>query len=136
MPGCPAAVTDTESPSQLIPSEIHRMWTSSTPGAFGSVAIARPSCRQQRFLELERVAPQLLAGHDVQLPATAGRAHQREGVQLALAAARPADARGRDVLEDQLRTLRRRVARHELEGELQGRRHDLAQVADAHLDPR
>src|SRR4051812_5624252 len=31
MPGCPAAVTDTESPSQLIPSEIQRMSTSSTP---------------------------------------------------------------------------------------------------------
>src|SRR3954452_22235435 len=31
MPGCPAAVTDTESPSQLIPSEIQRMSSSSTP---------------------------------------------------------------------------------------------------------
>ena len=31
MPGWPAAVMLTESPSQLIPSEIQRMWTSSTP---------------------------------------------------------------------------------------------------------
>src|ERR1700754_3757940 len=31
MLGWPAAVTDTESPSQLIPSEIQRMSTSSTP---------------------------------------------------------------------------------------------------------
>src|SRR3954449_726102 len=31
MPGCPAAVIETESPSQLIPSEIQRMSTSSTP---------------------------------------------------------------------------------------------------------
>ena len=33
MLGCPAAVMDTVSPSQLIPSEIQRMWTSSTPAA-------------------------------------------------------------------------------------------------------
>ena len=40
MLGCPAAVIETESPSQLSPSEIQRMWTSSTPaGANGSVAM-------------------------------------------------------------------------------------------------
>src|SRR6476659_10052118 len=52
MLGCPAAVIETESPSQLIPSEIHRMWTSSTPGAFGSVAISHSPRRKHR-LELE-----------------------------------------------------------------------------------
>ena len=59
MPGWPAAVIDTESPSQLMPSEIQRMWTSSTPGGvFGSVAMACPSNRRQRiFLELERRPP-------------------------------------------------------------------------------
>ena len=31
MLGSVAAVMETESPSQLNPSEIHRMWTSSTP---------------------------------------------------------------------------------------------------------
>src|SRR3954452_17121864 len=39
MPGWPAAVTDTESPSQLMPSEIHRMWTSSTPAGASSTAM-------------------------------------------------------------------------------------------------
>ena len=41
MPGWPAAVIETVSPSQLIPSEIQRMWTSSTPGAIGSAVILR-----------------------------------------------------------------------------------------------
>ena len=36
MPGWPAAVIETVSPSQLMPSEIQRMWTSSTPGPIGS----------------------------------------------------------------------------------------------------
>src|SRR3954447_23151719 len=87
MPGCPAAVIDTESPSQLIPSEIHRMWTSSTAGAFGSVAMATPSCGRQwlRFvLELERVQLELLALHDLEVPAAARAAQQREPVERGL----------------------------------------------------
>ena len=35
MLGWPAAVIETESPSQLIPSEIHRMCTSWTPSGLG-----------------------------------------------------------------------------------------------------
>src|SRR3954470_8972280 len=48
MLGWPAAVTDTESPSQLIPSEIQRMSTSSTPATWRS------------FLQQQRVHEQLL----------------------------------------------------------------------------
>jgi hypothetical protein len=33
MLGCIAAVMETESPSQLMPSEVQRIWTSSTPPA-------------------------------------------------------------------------------------------------------
>src|SRR3954464_14261150 len=69
MLGWPAAVIDTESPSQLIPSEIHRMWTSSTAGAFGSVATAHPSIRQQRLFDLERVDQQLLSLEHVHVEA-------------------------------------------------------------------
>src|ERR671939_2006353 len=78
-PGWPAAVTDTESPSQLIPSEIHRMWTSSTPAACASAAIRLPSNRRQLLLQLERFHDQLLpAGHlDVEPPARL--AGEREG---------------------------------------------------------
>src|SRR3954452_24176590 len=62
MPGWPAAVIDTESPSQLIPSEIHRMWTSSTAEALGSVATSHPSSSDQRFVfDLQGVDEQLLA---------------------------------------------------------------------------
>src|SRR5919202_1802263 len=71
MAGWPAAVTATESPSQLIPSEIHRMWTSSTPGDSGGwsrpggadASITSPPLGQGRLLllELERLDEQLLA---------------------------------------------------------------------------
>src|SRR5919112_3633786 len=62
IPGWPAAVIDTLSPSQLIPSEIQRMWTSSTAGALGSVATAHPSIRDHGFfLDLQGVDEQLLA---------------------------------------------------------------------------
>ena len=67
MPGWPAAVIDTLSPSQLIPSEIQRMWTSSTPGPIGSGVISAPSVRQHRLLELERVDEQLLAAHQLEV---------------------------------------------------------------------
>src|SRR3954453_23995321 len=74
MPGWPAAVTDTESPSQLISSETHRMWTSSTAGATGSVAMAHPSTRDQHVVLAARgrhVARVLrdLQGLDKQPPA-------------------------------------------------------------------
>src|SRR5918911_1676763 len=78
-PGWPAAVTDTESPSQLIPSEIHRMWTSSTAGAFGSVAIDLPSTRDQHVvLDLQGVDRQLLAPEHLHVEAAAAPAPQRQ----------------------------------------------------------
>ena len=59
MLGWPAAVIETESPSQLMPSEIQRMWTSSTPGATGSAAIPRFSVRRRvpRARARPRAAP-------------------------------------------------------------------------------
>src|SRR5215204_2871840 len=66
MLGWPAAVTDTESPSQLIPSEIQRMCTSSTAGDCTSVAMGHPSDRGQFILfELQRLDVQLLAAHEL-----------------------------------------------------------------------
>src|SRR5436190_13077921 len=91
-PGWPAAVTDTESPSQLIPSEIQRMWTSSTP-CFSSTAIS-PSTRCLKqlgglCLYLERVDQQFLAGLDFQINPVAARALEREHRQLRHRAAFP-----------------------------------------------
>src|SRR3954467_94591 len=91
MPGWPAAVTETESPSQLIPSEIQRMSTSSTP------ATGHP------FLQCECVDEQLLAAHQLHVQAPA-RAGEREGLEFALAPARPAHARGGDHLQHQPRS--------------------------------
>src|SRR5919112_1457220 len=78
MPGWPAAVTETESPSQLIPSEIHRMWTSSTAGA------ASTAMRDLLLLEIQRLHHELLAGDDLDVVAAAIAAGQREAVEPAL----------------------------------------------------
>src|SRR6188472_2319018 len=132
MPGWPAAVTDTESPSQLMPSEIHRMWTSSTPAAMGSAVIGDPLL----FLDVQRLHLQLLAGHDLDVPPAARAAAQREAVLLADRAAAPAADGGRHDAERELRAFHGGAPRRELEGELERRRHDLTQVTDGHLDPR
>src|SRR3954469_10416838 len=72
MPGWPAAVIDTESPSQLIPSEIQRMCTSCTPGGVtGSLAIDSPSLRHQSLFEFERVDEHLPPAEDVEREAAA-----------------------------------------------------------------
>src|SRR3954470_9227660 len=79
MPGWPAAVTETESPSQLIPSEIHRMWTSSTAGAVGSVATAHPSISEQLVLfDLQGVDEQLLTWEPLHVEPAARLALQWE----------------------------------------------------------
>src|SRR3954468_19991368 len=122
MPGWPAAVTDTESPSQLIPSEIQRMSTSSTPATGHS------------FRHGERVDEQLLAAHQLHIQAPARRAGEREVRELALGPARPAHAGRRDLLHHQLRALRLGPLGHEGEGEGQRVGHHLAQVPDLHLD--
>src|SRR3954451_9892626 len=64
MLGSDAAVTDTESPSQLIPSEIQRMWTSSTPDAVALIS-ASPPGKQFFLIELECVHEQLLSARHV-----------------------------------------------------------------------
>src|SRR5919202_3288491 len=136
-PGWPAAVTDTESPSQLMPSEIHRMWTSSTAGAFGSVAIDLPSTRDQHVvLDLQGVDQQLLAPEHLHVEAAAARAAQRQRGQRAVEPARPAPAPGRHDLHRELRPLELGPLGHEGEGELERGGHDLPQPADLQLDAR
>src|SRR5919109_1402129 len=136
MPGWPAAVTETESPSQLIPSEIHRMWTSSTAGALGSVATSHPSISDQRFVfDLQGVDVELLAPEHIHVEPAAAPALQREGRQRAVEPARPAPAAGRDDLHRKLGAFELRALGDEREGELERRRDDLAQVADLQAHP-
>src|SRR3954467_7020169 len=73
MPGWPAAVTETESPSQLMPSEIQRMWTSSTATGCSPTAM-----RDLLFLHVQRLDQQLLAGDDVHVGGPTSAADQRE----------------------------------------------------------
>src|SRR3954453_12732901 len=127
IPGWPAAVIDTESPSQLIPSEIHRMCTSCTPGGVsGSVAMACPSPRcQSLVIQFQCVHEQLLPTEQLEVEATAPRAVQREVRQFARDAAGPAATLGGYVGEHQLGALEHRALGAQLEGELQRRGHDL-----------
>src|SRR5436190_1348520 len=134
MPGCPAAVTETESPSQLMPSEIQRMCTSCTPGGLtGSVAMDGSSLRHQSLFEFERVDEQLLATEHVEREAATVRALQREVLEHADLAAVQAPPLGGDGLEHKLGAVERGPGGDEAERELQRRRHDLAQVPDLHL---
>src|SRR3954447_26822224 len=121
MPGWPAAVIDTESPSQLIPSEIQRMSSSSTPATW------HPFHR-------ESVDEQFLAAHDLDIHAPARVTGEREAGPFALGPARPADAGGGHFLHQQLGALRDRALRDEGERESERVGHDLAQVADPDLD--
>src|SRR3954452_11799029 len=135
MPGWPAAVIETESPSQLIPSEIHRMWTSSTAGALGSVATSHPSVSDQGFVfDLQGVDLELLAAEHLHVEAAAGLALQRELRQRAVEPARAAPATGRHHLDHELGALELGALGHEAEGELQRGRDHLTQVADPQVD--
>src|SRR3954465_4055170 len=96
MPGWPAAVIETESPSQLIPSEIQRMSTSSTP------ATGHPFHRQ-------RVHEQFFAADQLYVEAPAAGAGQREPVEGRLDPAHAAGAGGGDLFHFQLRALRVRA---------------------------
>src|SRR5215218_171815 len=129
-PGWPAGVTDTESPSQLMPSEIHRMWTSSTAGAFGSVATAQPSIRHKRLFDLERIDQQLLSLEHLHVEAPAVGAEQRELGQRGVRPAAPAPARGRHRVQHERGSLELGALGHQAERELERRWHHLAQVAD------
>src|SRR5215212_714126 len=134
MPGWPAAVTETESPSQLMPSEIQRMWTSSTPRACVSAAMGQPSIRCQSVLQLERLDLELLPLRHLDVQASARRARQRERRERAPLAAGAAATGGGHGVEHQRRALRHRAATGQLERELERRRHHLAQVAHADVD--
>src|SRR3954452_1418704 len=121
MPGWPAAVTDTESPSQLIPSEIQRMSTSSTPAT-------------RHLLHRQRVNEQLLAPEQLHVEAPAAMAGEREAVEFTLGPARAAAAGGGHHFQFQLRALGRRPLGDE--GPRGGERvgPDLAQVPALDLD--
>src|SRR4051812_4874330 len=93
------AVIETVSPSQLIPSEIQRMCTSSTPGDgwiswypgdAGAPTSLPPRYRDWLVLELECVHVQLVAGDHVDVQAAAARARERKLVSTALGRAAPA----------------------------------------------
>src|SRR5918912_658316 len=83
MLGSDALVTDTVSPSQLIPSEVHRMWISSNPGIIGSTLISSALLHRHRVIHLEGVDEQLLALGDHHVQAPARCAAQREVLQPA-----------------------------------------------------
>src|SRR5436190_8398048 len=136
MPGWPAAVTDTESPSQLIPSEIQRMCTSSTAAGAELAAMAPPSVSRHRLFELERVDQQLLAAEQLEVQRATRGAAQRELAQLGMGAAAAAAAGRRHRFEDQLGALDGRALRHQLESELERARNHLAQMPDPDLHPR
>src|SRR5688500_16309608 len=113
MPGWPAAVMETESPSQLIPSEIQRMWTSCTPGGvLGSVAMEHhPVRRHLLLLQLQRVHVELLAPRDLDVEPAAAGAAQREVAEWAVGTACPAHASGLNHVHPQRRVLGLRAGR-------------------------
>src|SRR3954471_4124527 len=121
MLGWPAAVTDTESPSQLIPSEIQRMSTSSAP-ATGHLL------HRQCFDE------QLLAPQELHVEASAALAGERKAVEFTLCPAHPATAGGGDHFHLQLGALGLGPLGHEGPGERERVGHDLAQVPELDFD--
>src|SRR6185312_1985467 len=105
--GCEAAVTATESPSQLIPSDVHRMWTSSTAGAdCVSTDIAHLG-----FLDLQLLDEQLVACRHHHVNAVARAAGERKAVLLAHDAARAAAHRRRHRAQLERGALQRRSLR-------------------------
>src|SRR5918999_279856 len=133
MAGCAAAVTATESPSQLIPSEVQRMWTSSTPCA--AVASISASGRSKRLFQLQRFPPQLLPPGQIHVEAAAAPADQREFRQRRVGAAAAAPTRGLHIPHGELRALDGGAPSHQLERELERRRDHLPQMAHLELDP-
>src|SRR3954462_15456500 len=82
--GWPAAVMETVSQSQLIPSEIQRMCTSSTPLPTCSTAMDQPSCRQPSVIQLQRVHEQLLPAEQLEVQPVTRATLQGEAVELRL----------------------------------------------------
>src|SRR3954468_11770707 len=127
--GWPAAVMETVSPSQLIPSEIQRMCTSSTPGGFfGSVDMRHPFLRHLGLLKLECVHEELLALRHVHVQPAAPLARHRERRHRYIGSA-PATAQNhRHLAHHELRALDHGPLGDEGEGEREGVGHDLPQV--------
>ena len=119
MLGWPAAVMETESPSQLMPSEIQRMWTSSTPAGASSTAM------RDLLFHVQRLDLQLLTRHDLHVGGAAAAAIQRKAVEAALPSAPPAHAGSGHLFQNQLGAIERRSLGDELECELERRRHHL-----------
>src|SRR3954452_19238042 len=117
MLGCPAAVTETESPSQLIPSEIQRMSTSSTPAT-------------GHLLHGQRVDEQLFALEQLHVEASTAGARQREAVEFGVGPARAAAAGGGDDVHLQLGAFGEGALGHEGPGEGERIGHDLPQVPE------
>src|SRR3954469_18291261 len=134
MLGSDAAVTETVSPSQLSPSDVHRMWTSSTPAASAVTSASTPYECFLGLLQLEGVDEQLVAAANLHVQRSARAAQRRERHEFRLRGARAAVRGRRHVLDAQLRAVERGPLGHQVPGELQRRRHHLAQVADADLD--
>src|SRR5919197_1523063 len=96
--GSRAAVTETESPSQLIPSEIQRMCTSSTPETGPLSAVV--GCTGYLLLyDFKRLDQQFVSRAHVHVDAPACRTPEREPVRLALPATRTARDRRRHLIE-------------------------------------
>src|SRR3954469_14826335 len=115
--GSDAAVTEIVSPSQLMPSEIQRMWTSSTPVASAVLTSASTPGQCSLFvLQLQRVHEQLVAARHLHVQRPARRTLRREGAEPRVGAAAHAGRVGRHLLQRQLRALRGRALGHELEG--------------------
>src|SRR5204863_4491624 len=80
--GSCAAVTETVSPSQLMPSDVQRMWISSNPGAGwissypGNALLAS---NELNLLHLECDEVELLAAPDLHVQSGAPSAREREG---------------------------------------------------------
>src|SRR5215217_4660275 len=85
-------------------------------------------------LQVKGLDSQLLARDDLDVPAAARAAGEREAVQATFGATRPAPPSCRDLPDRQLGAVEHGALGDQLEGELERRRHDLAQVADGHLD--
>src|SRR4051794_31307944 len=134
--GSVPAVIDTVSPSQLMPSEIHRMWTSSTPVAV-LVPTSLPPPGNHRFVvhDLERLDQQLLARDDLHLRPTARAADERKPLGRGLGRALAAREPHRHLLDHELGALDHGALGDKAERERQRVRHDLPERAHLQLDP-
>ncbi len=136
--GWPAAVIETESPSQLMPSEIHRMWTSSTPDGFASnvAAMTHPFvCHRSSSSSSASTSSSSPREHlHVEAPRTRAQHSGKSSITLSVPHSRQRPAAGTCSITSSAPSSAV-PSRHEPEGEVQRVGDDLAQVPDLHLDP-